>query len=256
MSNKVDLNSDLGESFGSYTIGQDEKIIPLVSSANVACGFHAADPVVMTKTIERVKESGIAIGAHPGFPDLMGFGRRNMNLTPKEAKAYVGYQVAALMGMAKAKGLTLQHVKPHGALYNMAAVDYQLSYAICEAIKELDEDLIVLGLSGSQMIQAAKDLGMRVAGEVFADRGYEDDGTLVSRNKEGAFIHDENEAVERVIRMVKEGKVTTATGKDILIQADSICVHGDGEKALLFVEKIRVGLEASGIDIVPIKEVL
>lgn len=256
MLNSVDLNSDLGESYGSYTIGNDDKIIPLVSSTNVACGFHAADPVVMAETIEKVKVAKVAIGAHPGLPDLMGFGRRNMSLSSPEAKAYVGYQVAALMGMAKAQGLNLQHVKPHGALYNMAATDYQLALAICQAVKELDENLIILGLSGSEMVRAALDLEMKVACEVFADRGYEEDGTLVSRNKDGAFIHDENAAVARVVRMVKEGKVKAVTGKDINIQADSICVHGDGEKALLFVEKIRAGLAEVGIRIAPLKEVI
>jgi len=256
MHHKVDLNSDLGESFGSYTIGNDELIIPLVTSTNVACGFHAADPIVMSKTIACVKEAGVSIGAHPGFPDLMGFGRRNMMLTPQEAKAYVQYQVSALMGMANAQGLRLQHVKPHGALYNMAATDYQLSLAICKAVKELDENMIILGLSGSQMIKAAQDLSMKVAQEVFADRGYEEDGTLVNRNKAGAFIHDETEAVDRVVRMVKTGKVTAVTGKDIDITADSICVHGDGEKALLFVEKIRKGLVEAEIEIVSLNEMI
>lgn len=251
MTYKVDLNSDLGESFGSYTIGQDELIIPLVTSTNVACGFHAADPVVMSETISRVKAAKVAIGAHPGFPDLMGFGRRNMQLSLQEAKTCVQYQVAALMGMAKAKGLTLQHVKPHGALYNMAATDYNLAYAICEGVKELDDNLIILGLSGSQLIKAAKDLNLKVAQEVFADRAYEEDGTLVARNKPGAFIHDEVEAVARVKRMVKEGKVAAITGKDITIEAHSICVHGDGEKALQFVKKIRSDLIAAGIEIRP-----
>jgi len=256
MQNKVDLNSDLGESFGNYQMGQDAFIIPLISSTNVACGFHAADPVVMTKTIAHVKKANIAIGAHPGFPDLMGFGRRNMNLTFEEAKAYVQYQVAALMGMAKAQGLTLAHVKPHGALYNMAAVDDELARAICEGVKELDDELIILGPSGSAINRVALDLGLKVASEVFADRAYEEDGTLVNRNKAGAFIHDENEAVLRVIRMIKEQKVKTITGKDISIQADSICVHGDGEKALLFVEKIRAGLKVAGIEIAPLAEVI
>jgi len=256
MKYKVDLNSDLGESFGSYTIGNDEQIIPLVSSTNVACGFHAADPVVMQQTIRRVKQAGIAIGAHPGFPDLMGFGRRNMSLSKEETKAYVQYQIAALIGMAQAQGLVMQHVKPHGALYNMAAVDYELATAICEAVKEIDKNLIILGLSGSQLITTAKDLGLKVAQEVFADRGYEEDGTLVARNKPGAFIHDETEAVARVVRMVKTGKVTARTGKDITIKADSICVHGDGEKSLLFVEKIRTGLATAEIEIVPLSNII
>lgn len=247
----VDLNSDLGESFGRYTIGNDDKIIPLISSANVACGYHASDPVVMGKTIAMAKEAGIRVGAHPGFPDLMGFGRRNMNVTPAEAKAYVLYQLGALDAFCRVNGVKMQHVKPHGALYNMAAKDYTLSTAICEAIKEFDSNLIVLALSGGQLAKAAQDMGLRTAMEVFADRGYEEDGTLVDRHKEGAMITDENEAIARVIRMVKEKKVTAVTGKDIPIQADSICVHGDGEKALAFVKKIREALTAEGIEIKP-----
>ena len=252
---KVDLNSDLGESFGRYILGMDEKIIPLISSANIACGFHASDPVVMMESVSRTKAAGIRIGAHPGFPDLMGFGRRNMAVSPAEAKAYTLYQISALGGMCQAQGMKLQHVKPHGALYNMAAKDYDLSLAICEAIKEYDPELIVMGLSGSETIRAAKDCGLKTASEVFADRGYEEDGSLVNRRKEGAFIRDEEEAIARVIRMVKEGKVTAVTGKDIEIQADSVCVHGDGEKALLFVEKIRSALKAEGIEIAPLSEI-
>ena len=246
---QVDLNSDLGESFGRYTIGNDEKIIPLITSTNVACGYHASDPVVMTQTIQRAKEAGIGIGAHPGLPDLMGFGRRSMAISNEEAKAYTLYQISALGGMCKAAGVKLQHVKLHGALYNMAAKDYELSKAICEAIYEYDKDLIVMGLSGSEMIKAANDCGLKAASEVFADRAYEEDGTLVNRRKAGAMIEDEDEAIKRVVRMVKEGKVTSITGKDIDIKADSICVHGDGEKALLFVEKIRKALAEEEIEI-------
>lgn len=252
---QVDLNSDLGESFGRYTLGMDERIIPLVSSANIACGFHASDPVVMMESVARTKTAGIQIGAHPGFPDLLGFGRRNMTLSREEAKAYTLYQISALGGMCQANGMKLQHVKPHGAMYNMAAKDYDLSMAICEAIREYDPELIVMGLSGSQTIRAAKDCGLKTASEVFADRGYEEDGSLVNRKKEGAFIRDEDEAIGRVIRMVKEGKVTAVTGRDIEIQADSVCVHGDGEKALLFVEKIRKALQAEGIEIRPLCEI-
>jgi UPF0271 protein len=253
---RVDLNSDLGESFGRYTLGLDQRIIPLISSANVACGYHASDPVVMDRTIQLAKAAGIRVGAHPGFPDLMGFGRRNMNVTPAEAKAYTLYQLGALDGFCKAHGLTLQHVKPHGAFYNMAAKDYTLSKAICEAVAAYDKNLIVLALCGGELLRAAKDTGLRAASEVFADRGYEEDGTLVDRRKEGAMITDENEAIARVIRMVKEGKVTTVTGKDIDIQADSVCVHGDGEKALAFVEKIRAALTREGIEICPLDQLV
>lgn len=253
---RVDLNSDLGESFGRYTLGNDDKIIPLITSANVACGYHASDPVVMNKTLAMAKEAGIHVGAHPGFPDLMGFGRRNMNVSKAEAKAYVLYQLGALDAFCRVHGLKMQHVKPHGALYNMAAKDYELSKAICEAIKEFDDRLIVMALSGGELVRAAKDMGLRVALEVFADRAYEEDGTLVARTKEGAMITDEEEAIARVIRMVKEQKVTAITGKDIDIKADSICVHGDGAKALAFVERIRNAMADEGIKICSIDELV
>ena len=253
---RVDLNSDLGESFGRYTLGMDDKIIPLITSANVACGYHASDPVVMEKTVSMAREAGIRVGAHPGFPDLMGFGRRNMAVSPAEAKAYVMYQLGALEGFCRAKGVKLQHVKPHGALYNMAAKDYELSRAICEAIYEFDRNLIVLALSGGELARAAKDMGLRAALEVFADRAYEEDGTLVNRRKEGSMITDEDEAITRVVRMVKEKKVTAITGKDIPIQADSVCVHGDGAKALAFVERIRKALTEEGVEICSLDEIV
>ena len=253
---RVDLNSDLGESFGRYTLGMDDKIIPLITSANVACGYHASDPVVMEKTVSMAREAGIRVGAHPGFPDLMGFGRRNMAVSPAEAKAYVMYQLGALEGFCRAKGVKLQHVKPHGALYNMAAKDYELSRAICEAIYEFDKNLIVLALSGGELARAAKDMGLRTALEVFADRSYEEDGTLVNRRKDGAMITDEDEAIARVVRMVKEKKVTAITGKDIPIQADSVCVHGDGAKALAFVERIRKALTEEGVEICSLEEIV
>ena len=253
---RVDLNSDLGESFGRYTLGMDDKIIPLITSANVACGYHASDPVVMEKTVSMAREAGIRVGAHPGFPDLKGFGRRNMAVSPAEAKAYVMYQLGALEGFCRAKGVKLQHVKPHGALYNMAAKDYELSRAICEAIYEFDKNLIVLALSGGELARAAKDMGLRTALEVFADRSYEEDGTLVNRRKDGAMITDEDEAIARVVRMVKEKKVTAITGKDIPIQADSVCVHGDGAKALAFVERIRKALTEEGVEICSLDEIV
>ena len=248
---QVDLNSDLGESFGRYTIGMDEKIIPLISSANIACGYHASDPVVMLESIARTKEAGIKIGAHPGLLDLMGFGRRNMAVSNEEAKAYTKYQIGALLAFCKAEGVKLAHVKPHGAFYNMAAKDYDLAKAICEGIYEVDPSIKLLGLSNSKMIEAAKDTGLAYAQEVFADRAYEEDGTLVNRRKPGAMITDEDEAIRRVIGMVKDGKVTAITGKEVAIQADSICVHGDGEKALAFVKKIREALTKEGIEIKP-----
>lgn len=251
---QIDLNCDLGESFGCYRLGQDAQVIPWITSANVACGYHASDPVVMERTIAMAKEAGIQVGAHPGFPDLMGFGRRNMQVSYEEAKAYTLYQVGALDGFCRAKGMTLQHVKPHGALYNMAAKDAGLAEAICRAVQEYDSNLILMALSGSEMIKAAESMGLSAASEVFADRAYEEDGTLVNRRKDGAMITDEEEAIFRVIRMVKEKKVQAITGKDIPIRADSVCVHGDGEKALAFVRRIREALEKEGIRICSLTE--
>ena len=252
----VDLNSDLGESFGSYKIGNDEGVIPLISSANVACGAHAGDPDVMAKTAELCKKSGISMGAHPGFFDLMGFGRRNMSVSPAEAKNLITYQIGALDAFAKSKGIKLCHVKPHGALYNMAAKDKKLAMAIAEAVYEYNPKLILLGLSGSEMLKAAEEIGLPYAAEVFADRAYEDDGTLVARSKPGAMITDEDEAVSRVIRMIKEHRVTSITGKEIEISPASVCVHGDSEKALLFVKKIRAAFAAEGIEIKPLSEII
>ena len=250
---KVDLNSDLGESFGSYKIGNDREIIRLVTSANIACGAHAGDPIVMGQTVAFAKASGVEAGAHPGYPDLQGFGRRNMALSPSEAKAYVMYQVGALMAFCKAEGVKMQHVKPHGALYNTAAKNPDLALAIAEGVKAIDPELILMGLAGSESIRAAQSIGLRTASEVFADRAYEDDGSLRARTKEGSMITDEEEAIRRVLRMVKEGKVTTYSGRDIDIKADSICVHGDGAKALLFVQKIREALTAEGVEIAPVR---
>lgn len=252
----VDLNCDLGESFGNYKCGMDEEVIPFISSANVACGFHASDPIVMTKTVDLAKKNDVAVGAHPGYPDLVGFGRRNLAVSPAEVKAMVQYQVGALQAIARAQGVQVYHVKPHGAMYNMAGKDEKLAEAICEAIYEVDPRLILLGLSGSEMLKAAERIGLRAAKEVFADRAYEEDGSLVARSKPGAMIIDEDEAIQRVVRMIKEGKVTAISGKDIEVQADSICVHGDGEKALAFVEKIRKALMREGVEIKALKEIV
>ena len=253
---QIDLNCDLGESFGNYKIGMDEEVIPLISSANVACGYHASDPIVMQKTIAMTKKFGTAVGAHPGFPDLMGFGRRNLSVSPAEAKAYTLYQLGALDAFCRTQGVKMQHVKPHGALYNMAAKDYELARGICEAIYEFDKELIVLALSGGELVRAGEDIGLRTALEFFSDRAYEEDGTLVNRRKEGAVITDENEALARVVRMIKENKLTAITGKDISIKADSVCVHGDGVKALEFVKKIREKLTYEQIAIKPLAEIV
>lgn len=251
---KIDLNCDLGESYGAYHLGMDEEIIPLISSANVACGFHAGDFNTMAKTAALCVKSGVSMGAHPGFPDLQGFGRRNMNLSPAEVQNLVTYQIGALYAFCRSAGARLRHVKPHGALYNMAAKDPALAKAICQGIYSFDPSLILLGLSGSEMLKQAKEVGLPCAAEVFADRAYEDDGTLVARSKPGAMITDEDEAVARVIRMILEHKVTSINGKEIEICPDSVCVHGDSAKALLFVKKIRAALEAEGITIQPLRK--
>lgn len=253
---KIDMNCDLGESFGVYTLGLDNEVLPFISSANIACGFHASDPITMEKTVKAAIASGAGIGAHPGFPDLMGFGRRNMNVTPDEARAYITYQIGALAAFAQAGGVKLSHVKPHGALYNMAGKDMKLAKAVCEAVASFDENIILLALSGSCMIEAAKETGIRVAREVFADRAYEADGSLVARSKQGAVIQDEDFAVSRVVRIVKEHKVTAIDGTELTLSADSVCVHGDNANALAFVKKIRAELEENGVKVAPLAEVL
>jgi len=250
MSEFVDLNSDIGESFGAYTIGLDDEVLKYVSSANIACGWHAGDPIVMRKTIDSAKKMGVSIGAHIGFPDLLGFGRRNMVLSPNEAKQYTIYQLGALEGFARIAGIEMQHVKPHGAFYNMAAKDIKLASAIIEGIYEFNKKLIILGLAGSQLINAAKEKGIRYANEVFADRAYNPDGTLVSRSLPGSMIHDKEIAISRVIRMVIDGKVMAINGQDINIKADSICVHGDNPEAVEFVKSIREALFGAKIEVI------
>ena len=243
----LDLNCDLGESFGAYTIGSDEAIIPYITSANIACGYHAGDPTVMHRSVALCRKYGVQVGAHPGLPDLMGFGRRKMQIAPAEAADCVAYQIGALQAFCQAEGVPLHHVKPHGALYNMAAKDRALADAICRAVQKAAPGAILLALSGSEMVAAAKAIGLPAACEVFADRGYQPDGTLVPRGQPGAMITDEGEAIARVARMVKEGKVTARDGSEVTLQADSVCVHGDGPKALAFVEKLRAALPAGGI---------
>lgn len=243
----VDLNSDLGESFGVYKIGQDDKILKYVTSVNIACGFHAGDPSVMHKTVELVLLNKVAIGAHPGFQDLIGFGRRNMSVTPKEAYDIMVYQIGALYGFVKAEGGTMHHVKPHGALYNMAAKDKDLAEAVAEAVYKVDPELILYGLSGSEMIKAGEKIGIKTASEVFADRTYQMDGTLTPRKQSDAMIIDQNEAVLRVENMIKNKRVMCQQGEEINIKADTVCIHGDGLSALEFASKINSYLKEAGI---------
>lgn len=246
---RVDINSDLGESFGSYKIGNDEEVLKYVTSANIACGFHAGDPLVMEKTVKTALENGVAVGAHPGFPDLMGFGRRNMSVTPEEARAYIIYQVGALNGFIKACGGKMQHVKPHGALYNMTAKDYRLARAIAEGVYSVDSELILMGLAGSQLIKAGQDVGLATASEVFADRAYTSEGALVPRGTPGAVIHDSELVIKRVLRMVSEGRVQSLDGNDIEIKADTICIHGDNKEAVVFAASIRDALLKAGVEL-------
>ncbi|WP_078543401.1 LamB/YcsF family protein [Litchfieldia alkalitelluris] len=245
----VDINCDLGESFGAYTMGRDEEILDFVTSANIACGFHAGDPSTIRKTVLLALEKNVAIGAHPGLPDLIGFGRRKMDISPREAFDLMVYQIGAVQAFAHAEGGRLQHVKPHGALYNMAATSKELSEAIAEAIYRVDPELILLGLSGSELVRAGEKIGLKTANEVFADRTYQEDGTLTSRNLKHALIKDDQVAVAQVIRMVREGRVTSLQGKDVEIKADSICIHGDGVHALEFAKRIKNDLQKAEITI-------
>ncbi len=250
---KVDLNADIGESYGAWKMGMDADVVKYISSANIACGWHAGDPVTMDKTVAMAKAQGVAIGAHTGYPDILGFGRRNMTVSPDEIKAYVKYQLGAFYAFAKTNGVEIQHVKPHGAMYNMAGKDIKQAVAIAEAIKEFDPGLILMGLAGSKLVEAAETVGLRSASEVFADRAYEEDGSLVARSKPGAMIHDEDEAITRVIGMITEGQLTAITGKVIPVRCESICVHGDNERAIEFVKKIRERLTAMDIEIGALK---
>ena len=246
---RVDLNCDFGESFGIYRLGEEKEILQYVTSVNVACGFHAGDPLVMRKTVQMALEQKVAIGAHPGFPDLLGFGRRNIAVTPEEAYAYVVYQVGALAAFVKAEGGTMTHVKPHGALYNMAAKDAALAEAIAKAVYDVDPTLILYGLAGSELINAGKKIGLRTASEVFADRTYQQDGSLTPRSDPRAFIDDEHEAVQQVLTMVKEKRVRSLQGIDVPIEAETICIHGDGKKAVLFAKRLYEELRKEGVDV-------
>ena len=242
----------MGESFGAYTIGQDEALMWNVTSANIACGFHAGDPSVMRRTVRLAVKSEVAIGAHPGLPDLVGFGRREMKAVPQEVEDLVLYQVGAVAAIAAAEGVCLQHVKPHGALYNMAARDPELARAIARAIAAFDSSLILFGLAGSSLLAAGRAASLRVAAEAFADRAYEPDGTLAPRGKPGSVLHDADELVPRVLRMVRERSVAATDGSTIPLQADTICVHGDTPGAAELTARLRAGLEAAGIKVRPI----
>lgn len=249
MSYKIDLNCDLGESFGRYQLGEQQEILKYVTSVNIACGFHAGDPTVMRETVKLAVEHGVKIGAHPGLPDLNGFGRREMAITPGEAYDMVVYQIGALQGFLQVVGVEMQHVKPHGALYNMAAKDKELAEAIAQAVYDVSPSLIYFGLASSVMTEAAEKIGLVTAHEVFADRTYQADGTLTSRKQPNAMITNKEVSVLQVIDMVRSGFVMSQQGTQVKLRADTVCLHGDGEHAVDFARFISERLREEKIEI-------
>jgi len=245
----VDLNCDLGESYGLYKIGNDQEVLKHITSANIACGYHAGDHNVMMETVKMAKAHGVKIGAHPGFPDLHGFGRREMHLTQQEIYNLTVYQIGALEAVARACGTKVVHVKPHGALYNIAARDKFVADAIAQAVFDVNPEVVLFGLAGSLMVRTGEEKGLKVAHEVFADRNYQPDGTLTPRSKADAMIHDTDAAIKRVLRMVKHGEIEAINGSVIEIKADTICVHGDEPQTQEFVTKLKKALLDEGISI-------
>ncbi len=248
---RIDLNCDMGESFGRYTLGDDAALLDVVTSANIACGLHAGDPTVMGDTVKLAVQKGVAVGAHPGYPDLQGFGRRVMALTPAEIEATVLYQIGALAGFARAAGGALVHVKPHGALYNVAAREQSVAEAIVRAVMAFDPALVVMALPNSVLLYAARAAGLRVAREGFADRAYREDGSLVPRSEPGAVIHDPAQVTARAIRMVTHQEVEAITGKVIPLHIDTLCLHGDTPGAVALATALRAALEAEGVMVLP-----
>lgn len=249
MKKQIDLNSDLGESFGQWQMGNDQAILPIVSSANIACGFHAGSPDGILKTLRAAKENGVAVGAHVGYPDLVGFGRRNMDIASNELMADVIYQIGALKGLAAAAKTDVLYVKPHGALYNTIAHDKRQAMAVIDAISAIDNQLILVALAGSPLINWARESGLTVVAEAFADRAYNSDGTLVSRQLAGSVLHDPELVAKRMLMLVKDGGVMSIDGKFTAIEAGSICVHGDSPGALEMAQQVRIAFEQQGIEI-------
>jgi UPF0271 protein len=245
----IDLNCDMGEAFGAYTMPNDDTLMDYITSANIACGFHAGDPQVMQHTVDIAIKKGVAIGAHPGLPDLQGFGRREMKISANEAYQITLYQIGALYGFVKAAGGKLHHVKAHGALYNMAAKDPALAKAIVEAVHNFDSSLILYALSGSEMITAAKKIEMIAVSEVFADRTYQDDGSLTPRNQSNALITDEQQSINQVLMMVQHQQVISANKKSVSLEAQTLCLHGDGTHAVEFAKMINQKLKSEGISV-------
>jgi len=246
---QIDLNCDMGEGFGVYSIGKDEQVMPFITSANVACGFHASDPATIWKTVKMAKANGVSVGAHPSYPDLVGFGRRPMEVSAEEVMADVLYQIGALAAFCRREGVRLQHVKPHGALYNRAAVDSAIAMAVAEAIKSVDADLYLVCLSNSEMVTAARTTGIRYVEEAFADRAYTREGKLVPRSQAGAVIHDPAVAAERVLSMVRERCVVAIDGTIVPINAQTICVHGDTAEAAEMIRIIKARLQQEQVQL-------
>jgi len=252
----VDLNMDVGESFGRWTLGEDESALPHVSSANIACGMHAGDPLVMERTVRICSDKGISPGAHPGFPDLQGFGRREMRMTPSEIEAYILYQIGALREFVESFGLELSHVKPHGALYNISAVDMEVALAVARGVARAKGNLILVGLAGSLSLEAAGKVGIPWASEGFCDRAYNPDGTLMTRSKPDAVIRDTAAIAQRAVKMVKEGSLLSYDGSLIPLCVDTICIHGDTPGAAVIARTIRESLEKDGVTVAPVRQVL
>lgn len=244
----IDLNCDMGEGFGPWPMGNDALLMQYITSANIACGFHAGDPVIMRQTVRLALKYHIAIGAHPGFPDLQGFGRREIKMSPEEVFAMTLYQIGALQAIVRAEGGALHHVKPHGALYNLAAKDRKLADAIAHATQQSGTNLVLYGLSGSALIEAGKAIGLRTASEVFADRSYQDDGSLTPRSQANALIEEPAKAVAQAMQMVRQQSVASVNGKIIILDAETICLHGDGAHALEFATAIHAAFKDSGIE--------
>ncbi|MBP6826853.1 MAG: LamB/YcsF family protein [Saprospiraceae bacterium] len=244
----VDVNCDMGEGFGPWPMGHDAALMQYITSANIACGFHAGDPAIMRETVRLALKHHVAIGAHPGFPDLQGFGRREINMSPEDVFVMVLYQIGALQAIAKAEGGTVHHVKPHGALYNMAARDRKLADAIARATQQSGTEMVLYGLSGSALIEAGNAIGLRTASEVFADRTYRDDGSLTPRNQINALIEDAGQAVAQAFQMVQKQSVISATGRRVDLVSETLCLHGDGAHALEFAIAIHGAFREAGIE--------
>jgi UPF0271 protein len=248
----IDLNCDMGEGLGAWKMGDDAALLDQVTSANIACGYHAGDPATIHRTVELALDKGVAVGAHPSLPDLQGFGRRRMDVSASEAYDMVLYQIGALAAFATACGGKLAHVKPHGALYNMAAKDGKIARAIARAVKDFDPGLVLFGLAGSELVRAGEQAGLTTANEVFADRTYQSDGSLTPRTQPGAILHDVSASIVQVKRMLEDGKVKSLDGPDVAVQADTLCIHGDEPNAVEFARKIRQALAEAGVRVAPI----